>query len=291
MGPKGSAGVGFCVFLNSQLMKKILLFFASSLLFIGAGCQNSSGITSVSTLSISTSSIPETQIEVAKQGVVVAQMVKKMSATANLKPVINSVPNGSVYCNGKYWTACVGSNKLICPDKGDAYCQEPTVDNRNLQQPDVLPNNQPVTPPANVLFCNGKNWSECPNNGIFICPTTGGDPSCLTAEQQAAQEQAAQAAAIAQAQRQQELQALQAQQQALYADYQNKVAAIEQQIVALKQGYYTKKAQIDGNSGIPLAIANGQIAKLTDDTNQQISELQLQEQQLYLDYQKALSQL
>lgn len=47
------------------------------------------------------------------------------------------------------------------------------VDKASNNQKSIIPN-------ANNLFCNGKYWSDCSDGKKFICPSNGGDPSCIS---------------------------------------------------------------------------------------------------------------
>jgi hypothetical protein len=74
----------------------------------------------------------------------------------------------------------------------------------------------------------------------------------------------------------------------LTSDYNAQYNALQQQIIDIKTQYYIDLKNIDGTAGF-LAQANGLKQKATDEANAKIQQIQLQEQQLYLNYQSALS--
>lgn len=72
-------------------------------------------------------------------------------------PVINSpqtlapqaAPQNSTYCNGKYWNQCSAGSSFVCPQSGDAYCQQASTSNNvssgSGQTGWVWPDGTPVT--------------------------------------------------------------------------------------------------------------------------------------------------
>ena len=78
--------------------------------------------------------------------------------------------------------------------------------------------------------------------------------------------------------------------QALKQEYNNKVSAINQQIIDIKSQYYVDLKNID-ESGTWTSRANGLKQKLLTDTNIKIDQLNLQIQQITIDYNNRINQL
>ncbi len=76
----------------------------------------------------------------------------------------------------------------------------------------------------------------------------------------------------------------------LTAQYNKELSSLEQQILNIKNQYYTDVANIQ-KQAIPQEFIDGQITKLTNEDNQKIIQIQLQEQQLYLNYMTKLNSL
>jgi hypothetical protein len=74
---------------------------------------------------------------------------------------------------------------------------------------------------------------------------------------------------------------------AILEEYRTKLAAFEQQIINIKNYFYQEKAGIEKGGGSMPSIT-GQINKAMSDANTKINIIQLQEQQLNLDYQDKL---
>lgn len=141
---------------------------------------------------------------------------------------------------------------------------------------------QPTTPmaPANSMLCNGTYYSFCPSGQNFVCPSNGAGAYCQPQQQNSpsVQQNYQQVQDQATAQQQKTNQV-----NALVAEYNSQKNALEQQILDIKTKYYNDKVAAS-LSGSPLSFVSGRIERLTDDANTQIQKIQLQEQQLYLDY-------
>jgi len=149
-----------------------------------------------------------------------------------------------------------------------------------------------TTPPPNTTLCNGSYYPNCSAGYNFVCPAIGGAYCRISQQQQAVNDQAAQEATLQQQQaqaQQEQVQAAAAQQQktnqinALTSSYNTQYNALQQQIINIKSKYYTDLANIE-NSRTNLAEAQGEEQNLLNQDNSEISQIQLQEQQLYLNY-------
>ena len=162
---------------------------------------------------------------------------------------------------------------------------------------------QPVvnTPPPDETICNGVYYQNCSAGYNFVCPTTGGAYCKITQQQQQANDLAAQQAALQQQtaniQAEQRAQAAAAQQRAdkisaLKLAYNTQYNALQQQIINIKNQYYAALNVIENDEpGQTMAEVAGEEEALLNKDNSQISQIQLQEQQLYLNYQEQLSAL
>lgn len=74
----------------------------------------------------------------------------------------------------------------------------------------------------------------------------------------------------------------------LVQEYNTKFQQFEQQIIDIKNQYYIDKSNVE-KSAIPLPFQQGRIDNLTKEANDKINKLQLQEQQLYIDYQSKVN--
>jgi hypothetical protein len=166
----------------------------------------------------------------------------------------------------------------------------------------IVPQRQPVvsTPPPNTTLCNGTYYQNCSTGQNFVCPAIGGG-YCQTSQQQT-NDEAEQEAALQQQEAnaqvaQQQAQATAAQQQktnqmnALTSAYNTQYDALQQQIINIKNQYYADLGSIGNTPGGSIQSAAGQAQNLADKDNAQIAQIQLQEQQLYLDYESRLNAL
>lgn len=168
-------------------------------------------------------------------------------------------------CNGVYWNACSTGQNFVCPATGKAYCQPP----------------QQQTPPAQSgTLCNGTYYSSCSTGSDLVCPSRGGGAYCQPKYQ----------APSPQVQPPAQDQAKIAQTQALLQEYNNKVAALDQQILDIKQQYYVDSAAV-AHQGIPIEFIQGQQQKLLTDDNAKIDQLNLQKEQLRLYYLSKINNL
>jgi hypothetical protein len=78
--------------------------------------------------------------------------------------------------------------------------------------------------------------------------------------------------------------------QALTQDYNSNANAIDQQIINIKNQYYIDKSNEEKNAET-LSYQQGMIQRLLIEANTKIEKLNLQKQQLYLDYQNALNKI
>ena|SRR3989344_3031987 len=175
---------------------------------------------------------------------------------------------------------------------------------QTAQAEKALPAPTPVikTPP-NTTFCNGTNWTQCPTGQDFVCPASG-NAYCqipqqqvdLLAEQQRQQQLAEQQRQLyvqQQAVQQEETRRLQAEQQknsqinSLLAEYRQKESDITQQILDIKQKYYQDFTLLE-QQPISSKFIIGQQNNLLDKTNRKIEQLNLQLDQLKLDYRQRI---
>lgn len=126
------------------------------------------------------------------------------------------------------------------------------------------------TSTPNGILCNGIYWNQCPVGQNFVCPADG-NAYCQTLEQQAAQ------------QKQDRI-------NQLTVTYNAQYVSLQQKIIDIKTKYYADIAGVQSRP-IPSEFQQGQIQKLTDDANTKIQQIQLQEQQLYLNYTVQLNAL
>lgn len=149
------------------------------------------------------------------------------------------------------------------------------------QQKDNVPTASAITtPPPNTTLCNGIYYNPCFAGQDFICPSNG-NGYCQLSQQQ--QEQLQQAQLVAAQQKTNQINTLTSQ-------YNTQFNALEQQIINIKNQYYKDLVPIDG-SGTNLMEAQGEKQNLLNKDNALISQIQLQEQQLYLDYSTKINAL
>ncbi len=153
---------------------------------------------------------------------------------------------------------------------------------------------QPNVPTGYIGDGQGNCYSATDNNS----PIAQKQAAALQA-QQAAAEAAQQKATLADQQAQQQA-ALEAQQEktnqinALTSQYNTQFNALTQQILNIKKQYYIDSAaqtNQDIAMGTPTGLGGAHQQNLLDKANGQIAQIQLQEQQLYLNYQTQLNAL
>jgi hypothetical protein len=143
---------------------------------------------------------------------------------------------------------------------------------------DVQPPVKQNTPPPNTTLCNNTYYTNCSSNQDFVCPAIG-DAYCQTSQQQQQIEY-----------QRQQTQATATQQQktgqinAITSQYNVQKIALDQQIIDIKNQYYKDLAKIENSPGLGMSEAIGEEQNLLNKDNALISQIQLQEQQLYLDY-------
>jgi hypothetical protein len=171
----------------------------------------------------------------------------------------------------------------------------------------VAPQSQPQTPvapqqpivntqPPNTTLCNGTYYNNsCPSGENLVCPSSGSAYCQLSQQQQQANNEAAQAAALQQQEANAQAAQQAAQQQktnqinALTSAYNTQYNALQQEIINIKNQYYAELPTL--GAGTNIAEATGEQQALLNKDNAQISQIQLQEQQLYLNYQEQVSAL
>ena len=179
-----------------------------------------------------------------------------------------------------------------------------SMDTESSQQAPQTQNALPVpipvinTPPTNATFCNGTNWSRCPVGQDFICPSSGSaycqlsqQEADLLAKQQRQQLDEQQRQLYVQQQAEQERQRqVNLHAQNLYSEYQNEIAAIDQQILDVKTSYNKSKLDIESQP-ISSRFLVGQVNNLINQTNQRIEILVNKKEQLRLDYLNRINNL
>jgi hypothetical protein len=85
-------------------------------------------------------------------------------------------------------------------------------------------------------------------------------------------------------------QEVQQKQNSILNEWNQKNNEITQKILDLKQGYYAEKARIEAQA-VPMNYINGQLNNLIDKINSQIAQLQLEQEQLRLDYLNKVNQV
>ena len=174
------------------------------------------------------------------------------TVTPTTETAINTVPPETTLCNGIYWKKCPAGQDFICPASGDARCQVPTP-----QNPSPINNDD-------------------------------GYQQKLLNDQAARQAQAQQEAQYQQ--QNSAIQAKQTQRNTLTNDYNAQVAALNQQIIDIKNQYYVDIANIDARPGDAYS-ANGEKQNALTKANTKIEQINLQIQQLTLDYNNRINQL
>lgn len=197
-------------------------------------------------------------------------------------------PPNTILCNNAYWTMCPVGQDFVCPTSGKAYCQLPPQQNIFSQN---------TTQQQKATVCNGVSYTSCPAGSDFVCPNSGSVAYCQQNQlQQQAQETERQRQAEQQrlleevSRRRQEEQAKVEQVNNLIVEYQNKVNEIDQEILGIKQSYYSEVEKIK-NQTISMGFINGQIQSLTNGVNEKIQKLQLQKESFRLEYLRKVNDL
>ncbi len=162
--------------------------------------------------------------------------------------------------------------------------QSPSSAETNNAEPQktIVPKPTNIAPP-NFISCNGKYWTFCPAGQRFYCPSTG-DAQCLidNVSNQNNQDNSTQNQYQEEAVRQAE-QNKTNQINSLLDEYQQKINEIDAQILAIKEQYY-KEVELIKQQPIAMPFIDGQINKITNDTNSKIQKLQLEQESLRLQY-------
>lgn len=159
--------------------------------------------------------------------------------------------------------------------------------------PQIAPSPTPSAPP-NTTLCNGTYWNACQSGQDFVCPASGNaycqipqqtypqaNPYQQQTENQAIQQVQAETALI-----QDKIN----QTNALVAEYNQKLAALEQQIIEIKNKYY-QDYQNAARPGSFVSRVEAERQQLLNQANLKIGQIQNEEQQLYLDYQVKINAL
>jgi hypothetical protein len=162
-------------------------------------------------------------------------------------------------CQGTPRQACPSGQTFVCEPNGNSYCMTPqaSVDKTATQKAYTLPNGAVVDTNGNVLQA---------------APQDSQPQQTYTSPQQPQGY---------------------VQLNEVTSNYKAKIAAINQQILDVNTKYYSDLNNLErgGSSGETMGFLIGEENQLLDTANQTISQLQLQEQQLYLNYQNQLNSI